>query len=142
MIGKRTQSALANPCQRARVLAALLLASIAWGATAEFSHQHGFKSTVSLRGSVLSQAPVPNVAEQPSARWLELGETQSPSSRSTTGADCLICQLHQNLATTLFNSPPRVASADIRVLCGPAPVVFQLSEFALNQQGRAPPSIL
>jgi hypothetical protein len=122
------------------VLAVVLLASIAWGATAEFTHHHGAQSTVRF-SALLSQAQASN-GEQTATPRVESGETETSSSRSTNGADCLICQLHQNLSATLFNAPLRVATVDIRVLNGPATVVFPLSEVASNQHGRAPPSDL
>jgi hypothetical protein len=70
---------------------------------------------------------------------IESGETERSSSRSPTGGECLICQLHQNLSATLFNSQPRAATVDVHVLTVPATVIVQLSEFATNQHGRAPP---
>jgi hypothetical protein len=133
---------LPGPARRARVLAVVLLASIAWGATAEFTHHHGAQSTARVSGSLLSKAQGPNVADQTPAVRIESGETERSSSRSTNATDCLICQLQQNLSATLFNSPPRVATVDIQVVRVPATIVVQLSEFAANQHGRAPPSNL
>jgi hypothetical protein len=140
VIRKRTQL-LPNSARRARVLAVVLLASIAWGATAEFTHHHGAQSTARV-SALLSQAPAPNVADQSLAPWIESRETEASSSRSTNGADCLICQLHQNLSATLFNTPPRVAPVDIHVVSASATVIFPLSEVASNEHGRAPPSNL
>jgi hypothetical protein len=120
------------------VLAAVLLASIAWGATAEFTHHHGSQSIARV-SATLSQAQASNVAEQTATSRVESGETERSSSKSTNGADCLICQLHQNLSATLFNTPPRVAPADIHVASASATVIFPLSEIASNQRGRAPP---
>ena len=136
--GKRTQSLLHNPARRARVLAVVLLASIAWSATAEFTHHHGVQSAAPV-GALLSQAQALNVSDQTSAPRIESGETERSSSRSTSAADCLICQLQQNLSATLVNSPPRVATVDIHVVRVPAMAIVQLSEFATNQHGRAPP---
>ena|ERR1700694_5232553 len=138
MIGKGPQLILSTPVRRARLLAVVLLASIAWGTTAEFTHHHGAQSTFRL-GALLSQAQALNGAEQTFAPRIESRETEASSSRSNTGADCLICQLHQNLSATLFNSPPRVAAVDIHVVSGSAQVIFQLPEFAAHQHGRAPP---
>jgi methionine-rich copper-binding protein CopC len=140
VIRKRTQLLLHNPARRARVLAVVLLASIAWGATAEFTHHHGAQSTVRF-GALLSQAPASN-GEQTATSRVGSGETEKSSSRSTNGADCLICQLHQNLSATLFNAPPRVVPVDIHVVSASATVIFPPSEVAANQHGRAPPSNL
>ena len=122
------------------MLAVVLLASIAWGATAEFTHHHGARSAARV-GTLLSQAQAANVGEQTITPRVESG-TERSSSRPTNGADCLICQLHQNLSTTLFNKPPRVAPVDIHVASASATVIFPLSEVASNQHGRAPPSNL
>jgi hypothetical protein len=122
------------------VLAAVLLASIAWGATAEFTHHHGAQSTARV-SALLSQAQASNVVETTTPR-VQSGGTEASSSKSTNAADCLICQLHQNLSTTLFNTPPRVAPVDLPVVSASATVVFPLSEGTSNQQGRAPPANL
>ena len=123
------------------MLAVVLLASIAWGATAEFTHHHGAQSTARV-SALLSQAQASNVGEQTTTPRVESGETPRSSSKSTNGADCLICQLHQNLSATLFNTPPRIAPVDIQVVSASATVIFPLSEVASNQHGRAPPSNL
>jgi len=120
------------------LLAILLLASIGWGATAEFTHHHGLQSTARFSQSLL-QTRATEAPDQATGPRIESGETESSSSKSKTGAECLICQLHQNLSTTLFNSPPKIAAAEVRALSTPARTIFQLSEFAPNQHGRAPP---
>jgi hypothetical protein len=123
------------------VLAFVLLASIAWGATAEFTHNHGARSTARA-STLLSQAQTSNVTDQTATSLVESGKTQRSSSKSTNAADCLICQLHQNLSTTLFNTPPRVAPVDLQVVGASTTVIVPLSEVASNQHGRAPPSNL
>jgi hypothetical protein len=123
------------------VLAVVLLASIAWGATAEFTHHHGAQSTARV-STLFGQAQATNVGEQTATPRVEAGETQRSSSKSTNGADCLICQLHQNLSTTLFNTPPRVAPVNVNVVGASATIIFPPSEVAANQHGRAPPSSL
>jgi len=131
---------LHKPAGRARVLAFVLLASIAWGATAEFTHHHGVQSTARI-STLLSQSQASNAGKQTTPR-VESGETEASSSRSTSGAGCLICQLHQNLSTTLFNTPPRVVPVDLPVVSASATVILPPSEVAANQHGRAPPSSL
>jgi len=140
VISRRSQNLLQNPARRARALAIVLLASIAWGATAEFTHHHGAQSTVRVSPR-LSQTQASNVGDQTATTGVESG-TEASSSRSTNGADCLICQLHQNLSSTLFNTPPQVTPVDIHVVSASATVIFPLSEVASNQHGRAPPSNL
>src|SRR5438552_3719451 len=131
---------LHKPARRARVLAFVLLVSIAWGATAEFTHHHGVQSTARI-GTLLSQSQARNAGEQTTPQ-VESSETEASSSRSTSGAGCLICQLHQNLSTTLFNTPPRVVPVDLPVVSASATVIFPLSEVASNRRGRAPPASL
>ncbi len=123
------------------MLAMVLLASIGWGATAEFTHHHGARST-GPADTFLSQAQAANAGEQTTTPRVESADTEASSSASTNGAGCLICQLHQNLSTTLFNTPPRVAPVDLQIVSSSAPVLFPLSEVASNQHGRAPPSNL
>jgi hypothetical protein len=122
------------------VLAVVLLAFIAWGATAEFTHNHGAQSRART-STLLSQTQASNINEQTTRLQVESG-TEASSSGSTNGADCLICQLHQNLSTTLFSTPPRVAPAEIHVAGTIATIVFPPSEVASNQRGRAPPANL
>ena len=141
MIRNRTYLLLHSPARRARVLAVMLLASIAWGATAEFTHHHGFQSTARV-SALLSQTQNANASAQTATPLVESGGTKRSSSRSTNAADCLICQLHQNLSTTLFNTPPRVAPVDLQVVSASATVIFPLPEVTSNQHGRAPPSNL
>ena len=123
------------------MLAVVLLASIAWGATAEFTHHHGARSAARV-STLLSQAQASHLADQTASPRVESGKTEKSSPRSTNGADCLICQLHQNLSTSLFNTPPRVAPVNLLVASASAAVVFPPSEVASNQHGRAPPANL
>lgn len=125
-----------NPLKRARLLAILLLATFAWGTIAEFNHHHGSKAR--LDQSTLSSAQ-DSIAAESSSTQIESADTNGTSSTSKTGAACLICQLHQNLSATLFSEPPGVGPTEALKIKATAPVVFQHSEFAANQHGRAPP---
>jgi len=126
-----------NPVKRARLLAFLLLAAFAWGTTGELNHHHGTRA--GLGQSLLSPAQDSIVSE---SAQVSSDNTGGTSSRSRSGAACLICQLHQNLSATLFSEPPRIGSTETLATNATAPVVLQLSEFTANQHGRAPPSIL
>ena len=136
MIRKPPQMIFRSPAKQARLLAALLLASLAWGTTAEFNHHHGGKARFDQ--SRLSTTPAQNAS---SAR-IESSKTNGTSSRSKTGAECLICQLHQNLSATALAHTPGEGTAETHALKAPSSVVFLLSEFTFNCQGRAPPSNL
>jgi hypothetical protein len=124
------------------MLAVLLLASLAWGTTAEFTHHHGAVSNSAVSRSLLNAAQTPNAADEESSIRFESSRTNGSSSSSKTGTKCLLCQLHQNLSATVFRNLPGLGTADVRVLHATTNVVFQLSEFRVSGQGRAPPSNL
>ena len=126
---------LSSPAKRARLLAALLLASLAWGTTAEFNHHHGTRA--GFDQTLLSTTQ--NV--DASSVTIESSKSGTTSS-SKTGAACPICQLHQNLSATALGHVPGVGTAETHSLKAQSSVIFQRSEFTANCQGRAPPSNL
>ena len=128
---------LRSPAKRARLLATLLLASLAWGSTAEFNHHHGIR--VRFDQSLLSTT---QNADDASSVKIESSKTNGTRSSSKAGADCLICQLHQNLSATALSHTPGEGTAETHGLKAPPSVIVQLSEFTANCQGRAPPSNL
>jgi hypothetical protein len=128
-----------SPAKQARLLALMLLASIAWGTTAEFNHHHGSKAR--LGQPLLSTTQAQSTDDASSVR-IESSETSGTSSPLKTGAACLICQLHQNLSATALSHTPGVGTTETHGLKAPSSVVFQLSEITANCQGRAPPSYL
>ena len=125
-----------SPAKRARLLATLLLASLAWGTTVEFNHHHGTR--VRFDQSLLSTT---QNADDASSVKIESSKKNGTRSSSKTGA-CLICQLHQNLSATALCHQPGVGTAETHGLKATPSVVLLLSEFTLNCQGRAPPSYL
>jgi hypothetical protein len=127
-----------NPVKRTRLLALLLLAAFAWGTTAELGHHHGTKPK--LDESFSSTAPSPTAAEATSTQ-ISSSNTNG-TSNSKTGAECLICQLHQNLSATVIGHTPAVGSTETHATKATTQVVLQLSEFRSTGHGRAPPSIL
>ncbi len=141
MIRKRAQLLLLKPVRRARVIAALLLACLAWGATAELNHHHGVRSNSRI-SQQLDRSETSAAADETTAAQFQSSEQQGPSSKSKTGTDCTICQLHQNLAATLFSHPPRLGTEEATALRAPATVIVEDNEFKPNQRGRAPPSLL
>lgn len=135
-MGKPALMIFRSSAKQARLLAVLLLASIAWGTTAEFNHHHGGRVR-----SLLSATQAQN-ADDASSVKIESSKTNGTTSSSKTGAQCLICQLHQNLSATALGHTPGVGTAETHALKAPSGVVVQLSEFTTNCQGRAPPSNL
>jgi len=117
-------------------MAVVLLAALSWATTAEFTHHHG---TAGFNQSLSNPTQAKQISIIPS---VESTATKGTSSRSRTVAECLICQLHQNLSSTLFSDPPRVASAETKIRYAVTTALFRLSEFRSDQQGRAPPSNL
>jgi hypothetical protein len=119
------------------MLAVLLLASLAWGSTVEFTHHHGAGAKPAESLSITEQSSAAGEATQVSS-----SSTNGTSSNSKTGAECLICQLHQNLSTTVIGHAPGVGPTETLGLNTPPSAVVHLSEFTSTGQGRAPPSIL
>ena len=129
MTRKLTLPAHGNAATQIRLLALLLLACIGWGATAEFTHSH---STRANQASLQAQSDVAFVSD--------LGRTTTSKSKSP--ADCLICQLHQNLSNTLFTQTPgigAVSESSFDSITNPA---LHHGDFSSSQRGRAPPQIL
>lgn len=138
MIPKPAQILLGSPVKRARLLAALLLAAISWGSTAEFDHHHGTKA----RPGESIFAEQSSNADQDTSVQFEPGNTNGTSSKSKTRSECLICQLHQNLSATVVVHTPGVGPTETHGLNTPTTVVFVRSEFRSIGQGRAPPSYI
>jgi hypothetical protein len=131
-----------SPVKRARLLAVLLLAAIAWGSTVEFTHHHGSKArSVESLSSTAQWIQTP-IADEALSTQISSSNTNGTSSKSKTGAECLICQLHQNLSASEISHTPGVGSTETCGLNTPLSAVVQLSEFRSTGQGRAPPSIL
>jgi len=127
-----------SPIKRARLLAALLLASLAWDRTVEFAHHHDGAKT----GESFSNAAQSTAAVEATATQISPGNPNGTKSKSKTGDECLICQLHQNLSATVIGHIPGDGPTEAHRLNSPSVTVVQLSEFTSPGQGRAPPSIL
>ena len=135
MIGKATQAFSLSSVKRARVLAALLLASIAWGATAEVTHNHGARTRPSLAQTQLADTFNPD-------KSVESSNQNPSSSRSSSSAECLICQLHQNLSNTLLGQALGTASAETHPFAFNPDLALYRADFSRGRRGRAPPVIL
>jgi hypothetical protein len=125
-----------SPPKRTRLLAFFLLAAFAWGTTAELNHHHAIKAR---SGQALLSAAQDSIVSKAASVQVESEGTSGTSSSSKNGAACLICQLHQNLSSTLFSEPPGVGSTETHLLNANAAVVVQLYEYRANRLGRAPP---
>lgn len=108
-----------------RLLAFVLLILVAYMTTAEAVHKHG-------NLSVNRTASIETVASRPS-------DASSSLDDSSSIADCLICQLHQNLSTTLFNPLPQAIAPQEQAADIPAAAISYLSQTDTPRRGRAPP---
>jgi hypothetical protein len=122
--------------KRVRLLAAMLLASIAWGATAEFTHNHGVRTQTALNQTAGTNSSS-NADES-----IQSSNNSSSSSRLRSSAECLICQLHQNLSSSEINQPSLTGADESQLSFTPTTVAVHLFEFADTRRGRAPPTIL
>jgi hypothetical protein len=135
VIRRQFHKRLGSSAKRNRGLAVLLLACLAWGVTAEFTHHHGSQSQIGQRALATSSADLTSTALQSSNN----GRT---SSRSRSQAECLICQLHQNLSSSEINQPSLMGATTSQFSFSPSNLAVHLSEFHDTLRGRAPPTIL
>ena len=123
---KRTLPAHGNAATRIRLLALVLLACIGWGTTAEFTHSH---STRVNQAALQTQTEVAFVSD--------FGRTTTSKSKSP--ADCLICQLHQNLSNTIVTHAPAIGTVSQSSFDSITNPVLDHGDFSSSQRGRAPP---
>src|SRR3979409_1976215 len=115
-----------SPVKRARMLAVLLLAAIAWSSTVEFTHHHGSKARSVESLSSTAQWTQHPIADEALSTEISSSNTNGTSSKSKTGAECLICQLHQNLSASVISHTPGVGPTEARGLNPPSGDVIQL----------------
>ncbi|MBA3768851.1 MAG: hypothetical protein H0W99_18100 [Acidobacteria bacterium] len=111
-----------------RVLAFLLFAIIFHGATAEIVHQHGGLSPA-LAGVVNTTQPAAS----------DSGDADSPWNQTRTRSECVICQLHQHLSSTLLSVLPGIAPPSAQFAHSPADSSYYSSQDSTTQRGRGPP---
>lgn len=121
------------------MLAALLLASLAWASTVEFTHHH---ATTAQTAEYLSNTAQSSTYDGAISKQISSSNTNGKSSNSKSGADCLICRLQQNLSAAAIGYTPGVGSTATHGLSAPLSPIVKLSEFTSTGHGRAPPSIL
>jgi hypothetical protein len=126
---------------RFRVTAAVLLAVIAWGSTVEVTHGHAATDSNLNAERVRNCVETSATDKTPEISVQENGPARS-SSRSNTSSECLICQLHHNLATTLLSQPASIDPLHQQAARSSTPERLHLLEFTTVQHGRAPPTIL
>jgi hypothetical protein len=119
-----------------RLVTVLLLAFVSWGATAEITHHHGGARPSDSVANFNSSEPTLDASS------FESSDKQTTSSSSKSRAECLICQLHQNLSTTLVCQAPGMAASKAKIFPAPMSLTLRLSEYRSDRSGRAPPSII
>ncbi|HEY0322433.1 MAG TPA: hypothetical protein VGC66_15865 [Pyrinomonadaceae bacterium] len=108
----------------ARVLAFVLLVFVTYSATLEIVHGHG--QPLPVKSSVTA-----------SFHGANTDQSTTESSRST--GECLICQLHQQLFSTLLISVPGIAPPQTEETIAAHSFSSSPSEANTPQRGRAPP---
>jgi hypothetical protein len=108
-----------------RLIALVLFLFVAYGATIEVVHKHGNPA---------------NSVDEASSSSISATNEGAAARDSRQSDTCLICQLHQNLFTALFNAQPGLvappAQTALRATAQPA---SYLSQMDTPRRGRAPP---
>ena len=123
---------------RFRVTAAVLLAVIAWGSTVEATHGHAGTDT-KLNAERIRNCIETSATDRTHLTSVQENEPARSSSRLNTSSECLICQLHHNLATTLLSQPVTADPLLQQAARSSTPGRLHLLEFTTVQHGRAPP---
>ena len=126
---------------RFRVTAAILLAVITWGSTVEVIHGHAAADT-NLNAERVRDCIEISATDKTPRTSVQENEPAKSSSRQNTSSECLICQLHHNLATTLLSQPASINTPHQQAAHSSTPECLHLREFTTVQHGRAPPTIL
>jgi hypothetical protein len=111
----------------ARLTAFVLLLFISYGATAEVAHKHC--SVLPAGRADVAKTTISNPSD-----------ANTSSERSRNGGECLICQLHQHLFTSLLNTLPQIAPPPAQFVRLPAAAVSYHVQLDAPQRGRAPPT--
>ncbi|MGQ0762199.1 MAG: DUF2946 family protein [Acidobacteriota bacterium] len=126
---------------RFRVTAAVLLAVLAWGSTVEVTHGHAANDT-NLNAERVRNCIETSATEKTPRTSVQENEPARSSSRTNASSECLICQLHHNLATTLLSQPASINALHQQAARSATSDCLHLREFTTVQHGRAPPTIL
>ena len=121
-----TRSATSRPnALLQRTMAFVLLALVAYAATAGVIHGHGGLSLVTPDSSAAAINPA--------------GDASSSANDSRAVGDCLICQLRQQLSFSLLNAPPLILAPQAQIARMPRAAIPCFSRPDTPQRGRAPP---
>jgi hypothetical protein len=112
------------------MLSFVLLFLVAYGTTVETAHKHGSSVFDAARSDINA-----TVISEPN-------DSNSPLANSPAAGDCLICQLQQNLFTSLTNALPQTHVLQFDLTRHAAAVFFFYSRPNTPGHGRAPPTFL
>jgi hypothetical protein len=114
---------------------------IAWGSTVEVTHGHAATDT-NLNAERVRNCIELSETDKTLRTSVQENEPAKSSSRQNTSSECLICQLHHNLATTLLSQPASINTLHQQTAQSSTLECLHLREFTTVQHGRAPPTIL
>jgi hypothetical protein len=106
------------------VLAVLLLAFVTHSSTVEIAHQHG--NLLSARSTS-------------TASFIGINTDHSAPESSRSTGECLICQLHQHLFSTLLITIPGIAPPQAEEAAIGHKLISSISAASAPHRGRAPP---
>jgi hypothetical protein len=109
-----------------RILAVALLLLISYGSTVEAMHGHG-DSVSSFKGAA-------------AGGMSDAGNPDATTKRLVHDKDCLICQLHRNLFSSLLNTSFRTLAETLTPERAATRAVSYHPAAAPRRSGRAPPS--
>jgi DUF2946 family protein len=109
---------------RARFVTYALLLLITYGSTFEAAHKHG-------------NGPLNAITAQSSVA--DLGNGKSPAGRSVPGTECLLCQFHQQLSTSVTSNPQLLSAPVSQGTATARSILSYASASHTPRRGRAPP---
>jgi hypothetical protein len=109
----------------ARLLAFVLLAFVAYSTTVEAVHKHG---ALSLAANGVSATAI-----------YSSGDTGTSANNSRSASECVICQLRQQLSTSLLSALPQTIAPQEQIARRHSAALPASLRFATPQRGRAPP---
>jgi hypothetical protein len=112
------------------MLSCLLLFLVAYGATVGTAHRHDRHALDAARSDINA-----GVISEPT-------DSDSPLANSPATGECLICQLHQHLFTSLTNALPQAHDLQFDPARNATPAFSFYSRPNTPGHGRAPPTFL
>ena len=125
MTSQTTSATSPQNAPLARLLAFVLLAFVAYSTTVEAVHKHG---TRSLAVNGVSATAI-----------YSSGDPGTSANDSRAASECVICQLRQQLSTSLLSALPQIVAPQEQIARAHSSALPATSRFSTPQRGRAPP---